>query len=429
MLLIKAILKANSPFMIGSGIGTESDQDVLKDQEDKAFIPGTSLAGVCRHFLAEQNNIEKDKLDIVFGVENKDKDVSLESNIIFYDTFSLDEYNNYDIRDSVRLHNKLAIDKSKFDYEIVEAGCRFSFRIELNDEEFLNDAKTVVNTIIQGFKRKDIRLGAKTTRGFGEFELDDIKYVYLDLSKEADMNKYIEYHFKESDWKDWNLTKEEDLTETLYFEIERKIRLKHFLFIRNYSTIDKVDEEDNESKFVDAATLTDYKGNPVIPGTTWAGAFRNHCRKILGKLGWKEVRIKEVLDEAFGYETCLNENGELMPKEEDRWKRSKSNILFSETKIEKKDISMMNRTRTAIDRFTGSALQTGALYTERTACLNDEKESIALLKIKIRKSIEDFELIKSLIEACITDLNDGMLAIGGNTAIGGGLFTVVGEGN
>lgn len=432
MLLVKAILKAKSPFMIGSGTGTGSDQDVLKDQDDRVFIPGTSLAGVCRHFLSEQNTIEKDKIDVIFGVENKNKDLSLESNIIFYDAFSLDEYHNFDIRDSVRLHNKVAIDKSKFDYEIVEADCSFCFRIELNDEGISEDEilfKTVVNMIIKGFNGNDIRLGAKTTRGFGEFELEDIKYIHLDLSKEVDMNQYIEYQFQESDWKEWDLVGEEDSTEALYFEMERKIRLKHFLFIRNYSTIDKVDEEDKESKFVDAATLTDYKGNPVIPGTAWAGAFRNHCRRILGKVGWVESKIKDVLDEAFGYETCLNENGELLPKEEDALKKSKSNLFFSETKIEKNTVSMLNRTRTAIDRFTGSALQTGALYTERTACLNEEKEGVALLRIKIRKNMEQFELIKSLMEVCITDLNDGMLAIGGNTAIGGGLFTVIGEGN
>ena len=208
------------------------------------------------------------------------------------------------------------------------------------------------------------------------------------------------------------------------------MKLKNFIFIRDYATTKKVEPYDDESKFVDTSTLTDGKadkeGNIVVPGTALAGAFRNHCRRILKKAGYKTEERKDFLDKLFGYETPFVD-GKLA--HEDAANISKSNVIFKETIIKKDKITMLNRTRTAIDRFTGSALNK-ALFTDRMAFVKDGMQAVMELEIKIRKyKFNDIELplVESLINTCISDFSEGYLTIGGAGAIGGGIFEEKGK--
>lgn len=459
LLLLKGILTAKTPFMIGSGKDEGSDSDVLRNGRDEIFIPGTTLAGVCRHFLedsdvkeeqqkpetAENQVGEKQKtgdskksITEVFGGKigrTSDSRDTLESKIIFYDAFETAKTKQdlgitTKVRDSVRLNHKVSVDKSKFDYEVVEAGASFKFRVEwLTEDE--KCSKELLSTIIEGLNKGDIRIGAKTTRGFGEFELTEVKYTMLDLRKH--MSAYIslgaDWDSDENgevvEWKDWEQTAT-TAYESAYKVICKEIALDGFLFLRDYATLAKTDPEDQESKFVDAQTLVDRNGNPVIPGTAWAGAFRHHCAKILKRAGYTE--IEALLDAMFGYRTKLDDKGELTRDPNDK-KKSKSNIIFRETTIHKENVVMLNRTRSAIDRFSGSALQTGALFTERIACAKDGESPLAkfCLEIKIRKGIPHVDMAESLIDVCIQDLEQGLLAVGGNTSIGAGMFKGLGK--
>lgn len=443
LFLLKGVLKSCTPFMIGSGTDIGSDSDVLRNGNDQIFIPGTTLAGVCRHFLEEylksdSAEMNKDEINKIFGGKNEKKEKSdsdekdtLESEIIFYDAFECvnDKEKNLSsitsVRDSVRLNHKVSVDKSKFDYEIVEAGSCFTFRLEWLTDKEEESAKKILQTLIWGFQEGDIRIGSKTSRGFGEFELTDLKYLALDLEEQNDMTDYIELdsEWKSEIWNEWETIKNHEYSSP-YETINIDLVLDSFLFLRNYAGLSKVDIEDEESKFVDAETMTDAKDNPIIPGTTWAGVFRHHCAKILKDVGYGDEEAREaLLDRIFGYQNKLDENGELKKSEEDKKRKSKSNILFKETKIDKDNVVLLNRTRSAIDRFSGSALQTGALFTERIACTKDGDKTKVNLEMKISKKMVDFEFAKSLVNACIEDLKSGILAVGGNTAIGAGIFS------
>lgn len=426
MILLRGKLVAKSPFMIGSGEGSCSDRDVLKDDNDKPFIPGTSLAGVCRHYFDGKN---QEVIDEIFG-KGEDK----ESKIIFYDAF-LQGKAHLSVRDSVRLENRIAVDETKFDYEVIEEGASFEFRLEIDYEDEIS--KILIKSIIEGFNRGEIRLGAKTSRGFGEFHVEGAVFLELDLSKEKDLDAYIDLEKtknKHDIWKDVRELKVDNkknlVEEEKYHRIDSKVSLKNFLLIRDYSTVSKVTPKDNKSKFVDFETLTNYRGDVVIPGTAWAGVFRHHCRRVLGKIGKREEEIKIFLDEYFGHETPLGEDGKLNHDSEEE--KSKSKIIFSETRICKDSLTQLNRTRTAIDRVSGSALQTGALYTERAAFIKEDKKNEGDLSIWIKKSFDEKNdeikkkdiLIKNLITICLEDLNKGYLFVGGNTSVGGGLFEV-----
>ena len=53
MIALRGILTAKTPFMIGSGESEGSDVDILRNKSGEVFIPGTSLAGVCRDYLED----------------------------------------------------------------------------------------------------------------------------------------------------------------------------------------------------------------------------------------------------------------------------------------------------------------------------------------------------------------------------------------
>ena len=406
--------------MIGSGEEESSDSDVLRDSDGNVYIPGTSLAGVSRHFL-ETVGINTDDIFGKIEVE-KEAEKDYESKIKFFDAFATNEVST-SVRDSVRLVDKISLDGSKFDYEIAEAGAEFIFKIELNTCSC--EEKKICSYIINGFRNGDIRIGSKTTRGFGVVDIEDIKYLQLDFTNAEEMETYINLD------RDWNIVDRPFLAEELckaqyegvYETIERDFSLKSFLFIRDYGSTKKVEGDD--SKFVDAQTLTKTNVNPVIPGPSIAVVMRSHCRKILDKAGYKtEKERQDFINDLFGYETEVGEDGKLKRENE---KKIKSNVLFKECELDKENIVFLNRTRTAVDRFSGSALQTGALFTGNIACRNDEKQpekqpEKVTISIKIKKDFENMKLAKSLINTCLDDMANGLIAFGGNTGIGAGIF-------
>ena len=407
MIALKGILTAKTAFMVGSGDDEGSDSDILRTGDGEVFIPGTSLAGICRSYLEESN--KSIDIDNIFGtIKNKEEK---ESGIIFYDAFATEKVYTA-VRDSVRLERRVSKSKCKFDYEIAEPKSTFDFRIEINYHDADVERK-ICETIVYGFQKENIRIGAKTTRGFGVFSLDNVKYLSLDLNEKEDMKRYIDF-----DWKDVKddfklIDGEED---EVYVSLESKLALESFIFIRDYATLDRV-EPVKDSKFVDAKTLTNRFGDVIIPGTAWAGVFRHHIGKVLEKAGYENKT--QFLDDLFGYQTKDDDIGKTkeVPK-------SKSNIFFTETMIKDEDIMMLNRTRTAVDRFSGSALQTGALFTGRVAYKKEESGSKPIcLKIKIKKDFAELEFAKNLINICFKDIENGYLTVGGNASIGAGIFT------
>ena len=403
MIALRGILTAKTPFMIGSGESEGSDVDILRNKSGEVFIPGTSLAGICRDYLEDIGTETK----YVFGYgATRESSDEKESSIIFYDAFS--RGNVYtSVRDAVRLERKVSKTGCKFDFEIAESKSDFDFRIEINYHDPDIERK-ICEDIVSGFKKEGIRIGAKTTRGFGLFDIDNVKHLCLNLSDKKDMERYINFS--------WEDVKEEfkfkDNESELYISLEDKLALESFIFIRDYATVDRI-EPDDESKFVDAKTLTNKHGDVVIPGTAWAGVFRHHIERILDKVKYSDK--VEFLDKLFGYQTKDGDGKDAI--------KSKSKIFFPEIIISRDNITLLNRTRTAVDRFSGSALQTGALFTGRVAYKKEESNTAIYLKVQIKKDFSELELAKSLVLGCFEDLKNGYLAIGGNTSIGAGIFT------
>ena len=137
---------------------------------------------------------------------------------------------------------------------------------------------------------------------------------------------------------------------------------------------------------------------PVIPGTSWAGAFRHHINRI----------TENKFEQYFGSTS------------------HKSQIYFSESEIKGAVEKVL--THNAIDRFTGGIIDR-ALYTEKTWFNGKTKLKIQLDARKKEFNRENNEKtiekeFYAALSAAILDLHLGILSVGGLTSIGRGIFSI-----
>lgn len=379
-----------SPISIGNGDDLLTDHDCLRNSKGVPFIPGTSLAGVFSHYLS-------DEMLALFtpkiGDEYKQSPYYISDANIVLD----DKKRNVStsIRDGVKLKpDKIAEDGAKFDFEIVESSTKFDFRIEVivRDHDNIDKMKKVVDVILHGLNSGEILLGYKSKRGYGKVKIEDVKIKEFTknsleemlLFDKYQMDKYDQYSIPDID------------NENKYDYMQVHLRQVGGISIRKYSaTAGEVDFEHVTSN-----------GKPVIPGTSWNGLIRR--------------QIAEYLDDDIISNCCVKINdwfGEV--KKRDTTGRA-SNIIIEESIIQ--DAKRIQITRNKISRFS-AGVSNRALFSEVSYFNGD-----TVLGIKVKKSIEedpDNSRIIGLISLVIKDIDNGFIALGGQTAIGRGLFKVL----
>ena len=385
-----------SPLIIGCGKNENTDNDVLTNNLGIPYIPGTAIAGVIRSSVEDAGVGDDSDMDKVFGFIDGEK--SRESSILFYDANIVGsdrERFNISIRDSVALDEyKTAKDGAKFDMEVLEPGVSFVTYAELNEDDDIKDRQGMFWEAIKSiWKAEIITFGGKSTRGMGAVKVNSIKEATFDFSEKEDIKKWLKFNMYEDNvWED--ITVETRESSGIYV-LDLKLKLLGGISIRRYST--NVEEADYEQLTVMSPDKED-EDIPVVPGTSWAGAFRHRIEELSGETG------KALADEWFG-KVETGGNGS----------KTRSRITFSESQIS--GGAFKEITRNAIDRFTGGAAD-GALYTEKTYYGGDTE-----LKIVIKSDSID-ENFGNALAAAIADLHGGYLAVGGLTAVGRGLFKV-----
>lgn len=376
-IFLKATMVCVSPIAVGSGKSEYTDSDVLVDSEGRPFIPGTTIAGVCRHYLEDQG----ENVGELFG---SDKDEKSDSKIIFYEAFPKSE-TVIGQRDGVAISydTETAKDGALFNYEIVGEGSKFDLRIELNDDEN-NNGKEYIKKIVNGFNNGFIRIGFKTNRGFGRVRLNQCK-----LAEITDINELINFS--------WDKVTEDfeanDDSDSKYETHSYNLTLKSFLMISDNSTL-----EEKDGKLINAAQLENTSGSPIIPGTVWSGIFKHYCYKVMLEVYKSQETAEDKVNKIFG-DT-----------------KNASKIIFDESVISGGE--PMCITRNAIDRFTGGACDK-KLFTNRpvfggTTTLN--------VIIKNTLGSELTERVLNLLDLFIKEINDGFVNIGSMGSVGGGIF-------
>lgn len=384
----KVSFKLSSPLILGSGFSAETDKDILKDAKGIPFIPASSIAGICQSAMQnlwakrglDETRREEKKKKYFGDVSNDGENIQSHSKICFYDATISKGTPHISVRDGVGLDEyKVARKSAKFDMEVLEPGVTFVTYFEQNfysegEEDIIKDLATI-------WKNAQIYLGAKTMRGYGAIQEVHVWKKEFDFSKKDSVTEWLSFDM----YADWN-EDEEEITGS-YVEGGLLLELKQVggISIRKYT-------EENEESVPDSEQLTIWNNGkeiPVIPGSSWAGAFLH--------------RMKE-LDPQENYEALFGDC------------KSKSVIRFSESQIMGAKEKVL--TRNAIDRFSGGAMDK-ALFTEKTYYGGS-----TTLKINFSEKKALTENAARTLAACITDLHYGFLSIGGLTAVGRGLFCI-----
>lgn len=413
-----------SPLSIGSGEQEDSNADVLLNAKNVPFIPGSALAGVLRSY---SNAVKgKEETNRLFGKPRSAEpgsDDEKGSRVLFYDTNI--ESADISIRDGVKLNeNKTASHMGKYEIQIVEQDAPVCMRIEILERtDCLPDGGEIyqiweqdiqwVKMWARGFSKGEIRLGSKSNRGFGKVIIDELKIKKFDMTNS---NEYLT-------WLDWDWYKpdafagclnedifddENSRTSEKQYEhcIEVGLKIPYTMLIRNYKNAYTVTED---LPSYEQLTIGKTDKKAVIPGSTWAGAFRSRIAAIIKELSkagsWEESQKR--LEKFFG--TWTN-------AEERNTEFTASRVSFEETVIE--GGHSLKVVRNAIDRFTGGVVNK-ALF-EAMPWVGGS----AVLRIRWKENNEenDNKIICGLLLWGISDLQSGILAVGGETAVGRGIF-------
>ena len=418
------VIEAKTPLAVGSGLqDILTDALVAVDVNGLPYIPATSIAGVIRH------NLDASEADALMGYQENDKGEG--SKIIFTeariinsqgkvvdglkdDVFNdavLKYYEDLPIRQHVRINAKGATDRGgKFDNQVVYAGTRFCFEIEMLMTE---DDDNKCNEILGIMQGDTFRLGGGTRNGLGKIEVVELYKKELDMKSKEDMELYLSKPSELAESAQWPGWESDTMPEAEMKSLTKyKLTLTPADFVMFGSgfgddTADmiavkenKVEWQEGKGKVVTNMTL--------IPASSVKGALRHRVAYHYNRLACtRQVENDNLaVRELFGYEDQKSR------------KQACGNLLFSDVLLEELDSKVI--THVKIDRFTGGATD-GALFDE--APLYARGKTFTLEIVLLKKDEELSEFVKEALECALDDICKGMLPLGGHTNRGHGIFT------
>ena len=426
------------------------------------YIPGSSIAGVIRHAWKDagksvnelfgfQKNT-KTLNDIVQSNNSEEKNEELKglgSRIIFTEARILNSegkvvdglqsvndpllkmFANIPIRQHVRItHKGVAADKGKFDEQVIYAGTRFCFEIEMLG--YKEDTKTFAQ-LLSILNQSTFRLGGSSRKGFGKIEVIESLYCSLPitdktyLEKSSNLEESLRWYKKYKNKLDETETVKRT-TERLCYQLRPE---NFFLFGSGFGDDDADMTPVKEQKVIwekGLGKLADYEY--LIPASSVKGALAHrtafHYNKLEGFFA--DGKTKEEIEAhvgksnkairlLFGCEGDENGKG-----------KQRGNVIISDMYISKAKEKAF--THVAIDRFTGGGVD-GALFTEKATYWQSNNQDEYPLKLEILIDEQnigktDKEGIKAkalkAFKMSLDDLCNGILPLGGGVNKGHGIF-------
>lgn len=389
----------------GEGDGP-SDMTLLRDSAGRFLIPGASIAGCVRHYLARstqsreayRSRSEPEALEVVFGKQAAAQ-ANYASLLIVRDALATGAEKVF-VRDGVRISEEsgTAADEAKYDFEVLPAGTSFQFELILLLYDELpgglprDSALACFRAMLEALSEGEIRLGARGNRGLGDGRVSKWEVRRLYMSQPAHVAAWLRqnpYAVPEENWTEWpRMNVESTLART--FRIDVDLQLVTSLLVRGSG---------GSTSGVDAVHISE-KGKSLMPGSGLGGALRAQCGRIARSF-WG-AGTQRQLDRMFG------------PLGKPGVKLQASRVRTSEAEVQ--NCQSMVQARVAIDRFTGGSKET-ALFDE--AALWPKEGSRRNLRISIELADpEDQE--SGLLLLAFKDLWLGDLALGGGWGIGRG---------
>ncbi len=392
-IFIECDLVLDSPTHIGNGEGDLIDMPLLLHEGDKLpLLMGSSVAGALRSYLV-QAGLEK-AADSLFGKGTDDS--SCPSRVIVDDSFgSLPKGCATELRDGVAisLETKTAIDKAKFDIELLPAGTVFPLSFELlvmdNEDKDIDYFAAALKALKEG----KISIGMRKRRGYGRCYADKWRVYVYDMATPEGLIGWLERDKSKPQGG-------EDITELMGAK-PVYIDMKRFTMTATF----KIDSsmlihwQGMDKDAPDAVHIHSHREGrdagdvPVLSGTSLGGALRARAYNIVNTLG---ISCK-IVNDIFG-----------SPRD-DRDKHYASRLWVDESEIKESKEMVQNRIK--IDRFTGGAYP-HALFNEQPVYGGEVTIKLALDKP------EDIEV--GLLLLLLKDLWTSDLALGGGSSIGRG---------
>ncbi|MGI0485883.1 RAMP superfamily CRISPR-associated protein [Pantanalinema rosaneae CENA516] len=411
-IIVRGALILDTPTCLSSGDADGLvDLMLLRDsfEEDKALLPGASIAGALRNYLREYRGGYLSHEDsILFGGRKSDPDGD-QSPLIVHDALSSQAV-GVESRDGIQINNKrrTAEDKAKYDLELIQAGTQFDLCFELlidkyNDQGQLADEARLVRELaisLEGLELGAIGIGMKKRRGFGRCHIEQWQVWQFDMTQPSERLAWLTFdrpwatHTKQPDvGKILDILKPENL------ESDQRERFTiHALFSLNGSLLIRSGQATTE-RAPDVVHLKSKQAHstdavPVLSGTSLAGVLRHRAERIVNTLG----KDTDLIEKLFG--------------NADRESKQASRLVVYETKIQNGHDLVQNRI--AIDRFTGGAYH-GALFDEQPVFGGDQ--TLVTLQLELRLP-QNHEI--GLLLLLLKDLWTEDLPVGGESSIGRG---------
>ncbi|MEI7644329.1 MAG: RAMP superfamily CRISPR-associated protein [Chloroflexales bacterium] len=413
-LVLTGDLVLTTPAHMGNGDRGEAVDLILQRDplEGCPLLPGTSIAGALRAYLQaheyghrelelkEQRNSLAQRL---FGGTKRDPHGN-QSPLIVDDALANQPV--IEIRDGVGIDPKrrVASDKIKYDLELLPVGTIFPLRFELLRSDDDSAAEQALALALQGLERGEIILGARRSRGFGRCQVkngwrltrynvhepkDLLAWLRADLDPPPEMplisiSELLKTPAAVDKRNAVQLTAVFELASPLLIRAEQPLRAADGALL----------EGDTQP---DVIHLVNAAGQPVLPGTSLAGALRARAGRIL-RTFHDDVQVTKQLESLFGW-TPHGEQGTPCA----------SRLLVEEACIT--ESRTLVQSRVGIDRFTGGALDT-ALFHEAPCVAGRVQTTITI----INPTAYDVGLLLLLLK----DLWSGDLPLGGAASIGHG---------
>ncbi len=366
---VKAVCR--TPLRTG-GTGGEAEL-ILRDQQGRALIQGSSLAGAFRSWMEQVKG--KPEAGQLFGSQECSGHLMVSDGLFERDAESV-------LRPRLRINPETgtADPGGKFDVAHMASGSRFAFELTLLGQEETAEEAEVVEQMLAALHAGEIRLGAQKSNGFGRVELTVRKQTF-DLCRAEDRAAWLEDR--------------EEGTHIILPETQKSGQVTFTLTGRADSILIKGSSAEHGEKGSVIRNLRE-AGTPVIPGSSIKGAVRARAAWIAR---WKGLPDEE-LDEIFGRKSAPEDNG--IP----------GKILFEDAVLISHRSAKISRIR--INRFTGGVIRSG-LFFEEPVCAD--------LQIRIAVPA-DCNTGCGLLVYALRDLALGLYNLGSGGAIGRGQITV-----
>lgn len=275
---ISATLTALTPLHVG-GIDGDVDTDLALAVNGRGnyYLPGTSLAGALRGWMA-QSSSEAQVKNYWGDHESEDRGASF---ILVEDAeIALKKGQRIEIREGVGIdrHTGAAAERFKYNRAILPKGVGIPLKVTLDCQASHDPAE--LWQVLQALEQGDIRIGAAKTRGLGKVQLTDIKIYCQDLNSADGLFDAL---LDGGRIQDWN-----QLKQTALYSPPARLNLTLGWKPRDPVMV-KAEGDGIAVDILPLVSQVDSGVRFVIPGSSIKGVLRAHAERIIRTVCGVEV--------------------------------------------------------------------------------------------------------------------------------------------